>query len=197
MPATIMGPMTTESRGGLAFSAGIVIGLAAVAALVWHFSRPVETVDDIYRPLETEQTKQEARESGYAYLSFDDLQGADKSDPDSPFAPPTSGIPETLRDQDGAAVVIEGFAEPLTIEREAVTEFRLIRHLASCCFGVSPQPNDVVHVVMDAGSPAVDVRLGDGVAVYGVLRLLDGRDPASSTLLYRVEATRVEIMTPF
>ncbi len=65
-------------------------------------------------------------------------------------APPYT-YPKEVADLDGKDVKLVGYMIPLTWEEREVTEFMLVRDLASCCFGGIPRPDEWAFIAMAEG----------------------------------------------
>jgi hypothetical protein len=97
---------------------------------------------------------------GYLQLGFDRLAGYDfvlKDQPTDRKAPRWTGaeqIPDVVKSWDGKKAEIKGFMLPTRLEKGLVTEFILMRDLASCCFGASPSMNHFIVVKPAKGVPA-------------------------------------------
>ena len=63
---------------------------------------------------------------------------------------------EVIRRLDGRKVVLSGFMLPLKLENGFATEFFLLSNSSLCCYGITPEMNEWIHVRMrDEGLPAV------------------------------------------
>lgn len=85
-------------------------------------------------------------------------------------APPYT-YPKEVADLDGEDIKLVGYMIPLTWEEREVTEFMLVRDLASCCFGGIPRPDEWAFVAMAKGKtceyyPYVPVVVSGPFKVY-------------------------------
>ncbi|MEY4006629.1 MAG: hypothetical protein RLZZ221_2725 [Verrucomicrobiota bacterium] len=100
--------------------------------------------------------------AGYAKVHFSQLAGFKYRLPAQPVpvgeAPPDAlaQVPEVIRRLDGRKVVLSGFMLPLKLENGFATEFFLLSNSSLCCYGITPEMNEWIHVRMrDEGLPAV------------------------------------------
>jgi len=92
---------------------------------------------------------------------------------------PAFEYPERARSLAGREVEIVGYMIPLDYaEGGGVTEFMLVRDLASCCFGGMPRPDEWIHATSEAeeGAGLVLYRpiVARGVLAVGLERVDDG-----------------------
>ena len=100
--------------------------------------------------------------AGYAKVHFSQLAGFKYRLPAQPVpdgeTPPDAlvQVPEVIRRLDGRKVVLSGFMLPLKLENGFATEFFLLSNSSLCCYGITPEMNEWIHVRMrDEGLPAV------------------------------------------
>ncbi|MFT5732647.1 MAG: hypothetical protein ACJA2W_001660 [Planctomycetota bacterium] len=82
-------------------------------------------------------------------------------------------FPKPVADLDAQRVEITGYMIPVEWQRRKVTEFMLVRDLLACCFGGAPQPDEWIHVSMDAGKgspyfPFVPVSVQGTLSIEGI-----------------------------
>lgn len=82
-------------------------------------------------------------------------------------------FPKQVADLGGQQVEITGYMIPVEWQRREVTEFMLVRDLLACCFGGAPQPDEWIHVSMDAGKgspyfPFVPVSVHGTLHIEGI-----------------------------
>jgi hypothetical protein len=100
--------------------------------------------------------------AGYAKVHFSQLAGFKYRLPPQPVPagdqPPDAlaQVPDVIRRLDGRKVVLSGFMLPLKLEGGFATEFFLLSNSSLCCYGITPEMNEWIHVRMrDEGLPAV------------------------------------------
>jgi hypothetical protein len=100
--------------------------------------------------------------SGYAHIHFSQLAGFKFQPPSQPVPagqpPPDvlAQVPAVIRKLDGRKVVLTGFMLPLKLENGFATEFFFLSSRSLCCYGVTPEINEWIHVKMrKEGLPAV------------------------------------------
>ena len=100
--------------------------------------------------------------AGYAKVHFSQLAGFKYRTPPQPVpageTPPDAlaQVPAVIRRLDGRKVVLSGFMLPLKLENGFATEFFLLSNSSLCCYGITPEMNEWIHVRMrDEGLPAV------------------------------------------
>jgi hypothetical protein len=108
-------------------------------------------------------------------VSFDQLASFDYGRPE----PPVEGleevpgeedrIPAWIRALDGRWVGVKGFMLPTRLEGGLTTEFLLMRDQSMCCFGVIPQINEWVEVIMEGRG--VRPLMDQPVTVFGRMRV--------------------------
>ena len=132
-----------------------VVGLGALLsqqAVAQDASAP--TVDE---PISVSDMPPPAVVKGYLQLGFDRLAGYDfvmKEQPADRKVPRWTGqeqIPDVVKGWDGKKAEIKGFMLPTRLEKGLVTEFILMRDLATCCYGASPSMNHFVVVKLAKG----------------------------------------------
>lgn len=101
-------------------------------------------------------------------------------------------FPKQVADLDGKRVEITGYMIPVEWQRREVTEFMLVRDLLACCFGGAPQPDEWMHVSMEAGEgspyfPFVPVEVQGTLHIEG---LDDGEGYAAGCFRLRGTSTR-------
>lgn len=115
-------------------------------------------------------------------LRFEDLEFEPDTQPD------TIAIPPLIRPLDGQIVSLEGYMIPLQYEGNAVTEYLLVRHLAACCFGGTPEPDEWVFVRAPEGAPA-EYKAYQPIRVRGKLELptlRPGKQDTDFDMAYRL-----------
>ena len=110
----------------------------------------------------------------FRHLSLDALDDFEFEDVMDSLMEGDVRFPAQIDVLNGAQVEVTGYMIPVEWQRREVMEFMLVRDLLACCFGGAPQPDEWIHVSMeaDAGSkyfPFVPVK------VQGTLRI-DGID---------------------
>ena len=92
--------------------------------------------------------------SGYARIHFSQLAGFKFQPPPQPVpagqpAPDAlAQVPAVIRKLDGKKVVLTGFMLPLKLENGFATEFFFLSSRSLCCYGVTPEINEWIHVKM-------------------------------------------------
>jgi hypothetical protein len=108
-------------------------------------------------------------------VSFDQLASFEYRMPEPPIAGAVDlpgadeQIPPSIRSLDGRLVGVKGFMLPTRLERGLTTEFLLMRDQSMCCFGVIPQINEWVEVIMDGGG--VRPLMDQPVTVFGRMQV--------------------------
>jgi hypothetical protein len=102
-------------------------------------------------------------------------------------------VPAFIQVLNGQKATVEGFMIPLVQERDRVLTFILAQSRMTCCYGITPQLNQWIYVVMAKGKDtewAMDVPL----KVSGILsvgKMFDQENKGWS--LYRMVSDKVEI----
>jgi hypothetical protein len=78
-------------------------------------------------------------------------------------------IPDSIQALDGRLVGLKGFMLPTRLEGGLTTEFLLMRDQSMCCFGVIPQINEWVAVIMEGRG--VRPLMDQAVTVFGRLHV--------------------------
>lgn len=130
--------------------------------------------------------------SAYTWIDFDPMIEFDypelvRVDGDTP--PPE--LPAEVKALHGKQVAIEGFMSPLAFDAGGVKEFSLVKDPSFCCFGMIPQMNHWIHVVMPEGQ-RTEFYSFDPIAVYGVLEVGEQYEDGYVVSLYRMVADKVE-----
>lgn len=86
--------------------------------------------------------------TGHYELKFEHLDFGPDAKPDQ------IAVPRELFCMDGQPVSLEGYMIPVQYQGDGVTEYLLVPHLAACCFGGTPAPDEWVHVLAPKGEPA-------------------------------------------
>jgi hypothetical protein len=101
-------------------------------------------------------------------------------------------FPEEVRALDGEELRLLGYMIPVQWKDRDVTEFMLVRDLASCCFGGIPRPDEWVLVTMQEGH-ASPYHAYVPVIVTGVLEIFEAHaSDLDMTAVYSMTATEVE-----
>ena len=95
----------------------------------------------------------------------------------------------TERSMDGVRIKISGFAIPLEMKGDKVTEFLLVPYFGACIHTPPPPSNQVIHVL--PRQAAKGFHSMDTVWVTGTLKTLRS-DTAMGTSSYRLDAVSVE-----
>jgi len=187
------------ARAGLRELAARVLPFGAclllVGLLAWDVARGGRSLADVPGAAALAAAEERVAEhaGGARVVTFDTLGGFDCpwTGPFGSTAEPPA-IPDDVRALDGAVVALAGFAVPLVTDRGMMREFLLARHPADCCFGMLPQANELVHVVLAEGVDAVEVPL-EPVIVVGRLAIRDLSTPeAQGRCLYSMVGERLE-----
>jgi hypothetical protein len=109
-------------------------------------------------------------------VSFDQLASFDYGMPEPPTEEESGEvpgeeerIPASIRSLDGRLVGVKGFMLPTRLEGGLTTEFLLMRDQSMCCFGVIPQINEWVEVIMDGRG--VRPLMDQPVTVFGRMQV--------------------------
>jgi hypothetical protein len=108
-------------------------------------------------------------------VSFDQLASFDYGLPERPveglgqMGGGEDRIPASIRALDGRWVGVKGFMLPTRLEGGLTTEFLLMRDQSMCCFGVIPQINEWVEVIMEGRG--VRPLMDQPVTVFGRMRV--------------------------
>jgi hypothetical protein len=126
------------------------IGLGTLLSQQAVAQDPAVTVTD--EPVSVSDMPPPEVVKGYLQLGFDRLAGYDfvlKDQPTDRKLPRWTGaeqIPDVVKSWDGQKAEIKGFMLPTRLEKGLVTEFILMRDLATCCFGATPSMNHFIVV---------------------------------------------------
>ncbi|MBL0074851.1 MAG: DUF3299 domain-containing protein [Rhodocyclaceae bacterium] len=101
----------------------------------------------------------------------------------------TWGNAPTERSMDGARIKISGFAIPLEMKGDKVTEFLLVPYFGACIHTPPPPANQIVHVI--SKKPIDAMRTMDAVTVSGTMGLNRAESPWG-TSGYRLAVDKVE-----
>ena len=129
--------------------------------------------------------------SEYTPLSFRLLQEFDynveweRDGKEFDFSAYAERVPESVRQQSGAKIAVEGFMIPTIVdENNLVKEFLLLPDQMSCCFGQTPEANGWVVV---AASEGVDVLMDRIIRVTGILVVEERWDEEFFVGLYHMD----------
>lgn len=95
----------------------------------------------------------------------------------------------TERALDGAKIKISGFAIPLEMKGDKVTEFLLVPYFGACIHTPPPPANQIIHVT--SKRPVDSMRTMDAVTVSGTMGLNRAESPWG-TSGYRLAVDKVE-----
>jgi len=95
----------------------------------------------------------------------------------------------TERTLDGAKIRISGFAIPLEMKGDKVTEFLLVPYFGACIHTPPPPANQIIHVI--SKKPLDNMRTMDAVTVSGTMGLNRAESPWG-TSGYRLAVEKVE-----
>ena len=101
----------------------------------------------------------------------------------------TWGNAPTERSLDGAKIKISGFAIPLEMKGDKVTEFLLVPYFGACIHTPPPPANQIIHVI--SKKPVDNMRTMDAVTVSGTMGLNRAESPWG-TSGYRLAVDKVE-----
>lgn len=126
----------------------------------------------------------------FRHLSLDALDDFEFEDVMDALMKGDVRFPAQIDALDGAQVEITGYMIPVEWQRREVMEFMLVRDLLACCFGGAPQPDEWIHVSMEAGSgskyfPFVPVKVQGTLQIDGID---DGAGYAAGC--FRLEGTK-------
>jgi len=77
-------------------------------------------------------------------------------------------IPDEVKRLDGKKVAVTGFMLPVDLDKGNVKSFMLLRSQNSCCFGVAPRINEVIHAEV-MGKQKVESVMDIPTTVFGTL----------------------------
>jgi hypothetical protein len=124
-------------------------------------------------------------------VSFDQLASFQYRMPERPMegaadlAAGDEQIPPSIRSLDGRLVGVKGFMLPTRLEGGMTTEFLLMRDQSMCCFGVIPQINEWVEVIMEGRG--VRPLMDQPVTVFGRMRVGAAYEGGVLVGIYRME----------
>jgi len=123
---------------------------------------------------------------GYLHITFARLSNYkyEYPDPDDP-APPKDQIPDAIEALHGKDVAFRGFMLPVKTEGKRVTEFLLMKDQSACCFGVWPQMNEWIHVILKEGESAPMV-WDIPITVFGTLEVGEVYEKKILMSIYRL-----------
>jgi hypothetical protein len=102
-------------------------------------------------------------------------------------AAPKPEIPAAVRAFDGRLVALSGYMMPLQLEEGRARQFVLVRNLASCCYGVTPNLNEYVLVTMRQGvRPVMDVP----ITVAGTLKVGETYEDGYLVGIYQLDGEK-------
>jgi hypothetical protein len=124
---------------------------------------------------------------GYVELSFAKLANYQYvyPDPDDPKALGDQ-IPSSVRKLNKTKIVIQGFMLPVSLEKQRVTEFLLLKDQSACCFGVWPGLNEWIHVILPKGE-SVEHIADMPITVFGDLLVGEYYEKDVLLGIYRLE----------
>jgi hypothetical protein len=153
----------------------------------------VRPADPLAAPLQpVKRTPGRFERAAYTWVDFDPLIEFDYPElvrMDSGNPPPE--LPAEVRALHGKRVAFEGFMSPLAFDAGGVKEFSLVKDPSFCCFGMIPQMNHWIHVVMPENE-RTEFYSFDPIAVYGVLEVGEQYEDGYVVSLYRMVADKVE-----
>lgn len=98
-------------------------------------------------------------------------------------------VPPMIRSLDGQRVRIAGFMLPTHVANGQVTDFLLLRSQLTCCYGISPAPNE--WVVVAVSGKGVPQKMDVPLTLYGVLHVGPMFEDHEYTGLYRLDCEKV------
>ncbi|MCW5827814.1 MAG: DUF3299 domain-containing protein [Deltaproteobacteria bacterium] len=155
--------------------------------------------------VEAEKPEPPREVKGYLVTSFPFLSSFDYQPPDpvgemlaggamsrkpESLAPEKPVIPKEIMALSGRKIAIKGFMIPIDLDTRGVRRFALVKNQLACCYGVIPNPNEWIYVVMDDRSRA-DSLLDQIITVYGTLRISETLTEGGINSLYQMEGERV------
>jgi len=100
-----------------------------------------------------------------------------------------SAIPEAVRALDGRKVSIEGYMIPIDFQKGKIISFILSKAMFGCCYGDSPQINEVIKVVSADGKPMSYLTMPRVTGILEVGEEFDSEGYIDS--IYRIKADAV------
>jgi len=100
-----------------------------------------------------------------------------------------SAIPEAVRALDGRKVSIEGYMIPIDFQKGKIMSFILSKAMFGCCYGDSPQINEVIKVVSADGKPMSYLTMPRVTGILEVGEEFDSEGYIDS--IYRIKADAV------
>ena len=101
-------------------------------------------------------------------------------------------IPDNVKQIDGKKVAITGFMLPINVDKGKVKQFLLMKSTMSCCFGVAPRINEVIHVE-SSENQKIQAVMDMPITVFGKLSVgQQFREDLMLMGVYRVELDEVK-----
>ncbi len=155
------------------------------------------------KPDSRQETAAPKMENGYLVTSFAYLSSYEYRLPD-PVAdelerprklkiplPDPPNIPAEIKALSGTKITIKGFMIPIEVDPDGVSRFALVKNQMACCYGVAPNPNEWIYVVMERGKKT-QIMMDQIVTVYGTLRVSGTITEGGINSLYQLECERVK-----
>jgi hypothetical protein len=101
------------------------------------------------------------------------------------------GMPKDIRKLDGKRVVMAGFMLPI-YEVENIKSFYLVKSLWSCCYGIPPDVNGLVHVVVKKKG-GVNYQY-DPIFIVGTFKVKEIKDEDYTVCLYEIVADDIRVL---
>ena len=133
---------------------------------------------------------------GYIPLTFERLAAYDfPLNPDGSVKVKSDGrpyqIPEDIQNLSGENVTLSGFVLPLSMEKDKVAEFILVRNQLLCCYGQQPQLNEWAVVLMEE---PVSLEFDVPVTVSGKFLVGEVMEEERVLCLYRLAGLEIVTM---
>ena len=101
------------------------------------------------------------------------------------------GMPKDIRKLDGKRVVMAGFMLPI-YEVENIKTFYLVKSLWSCCYGIPPDVNGLVHVVVKKKG-GVNYQY-DPIFIVGTFKVKEIKDEDYTVCLFEIVADDIRVL---
>jgi len=101
------------------------------------------------------------------------------------------GMPKDIRKLDGKRVVMAGFMLPI-YEVENIKTFYLVKSLWSCCYGIPPDVNGLVHVVVKKKG-GVNYQY-DPIFIVGHFKVKEIKDEDYTVCLFEIVADDIRVL---
>jgi hypothetical protein len=186
-------PIRGEPIGGIATPAATPATNSLVA------NTTGKSVAETINSVSTAKQPHASKNDMFLVAGFDKLASFNiEAGPDSPVVPENRSaatrkildqVPASVKAFNEKQVAISGFMMPMSLEKEMVTEFLLLRDQMGCCYGMTPGVSEWIDVrtSVKGVKPFMDVL----ITVYGTLHIDATFEDGYLTGIYKMDCEKI------